>query len=189
MYSDVVNEFFVKRQTGARRILSYLCITLLVALLVLILLFVGLMVDVLFSVALIASVGVVALGFVFIRRMNVEYEYSFITGDISVDKILNRTNRKSLFKFDVKNTEKIGIYNSAEFDKSKYAAIYNVTDSEKPEGCIYMVVASNNFNPGGKKKIGHGNVLILVQNDERVKKAVKQYVKAMVYREGMKNAN
>ena len=43
-----------------------------------------------------------------ISQLNLEFEYSFTNGDITVDKIINKKKRKRVVSFDAKNVEAIG---------------------------------------------------------------------------------
>ena len=96
-------------------------------------------------------------GFLFGRFKNklyVDYDYTFITGSIRVAKVIKNIKRKFILKFDAKDIEKIGKYDSGTYKKyqsmpgvTKMIFSSNYTSAEDKE--FYYIVATVN----GDKKL------------------------------------
>ena len=59
-------------------------------------------------------------GFLFGRFKNksyMDYDYTFVTGSIRVAKVIKNIKRKFIIKFDAKDIEKIGKYDSGTYQK------------------------------------------------------------------------
>ncbi len=82
----------------------------------------------------------------FRNRFNVDYDYIFVTGSITVSKVINNIKRYVVIKFECKQIEKLGKLGSKTFEK--YANLpdlkpkilsQNVT-AQDGKGFYYMVV-------------------------------------------------
>lgn len=95
MMQDAYVEHLVKRKTPvyALPVKILLGILLAVALFFALTTFVGILV----------LLAVCALGYFVLLNLNIEYEYLYIEGNLSIDKIMNRTRRKKLLECDKDN--------------------------------------------------------------------------------------
>lgn len=185
MYTDTVVEFFVERKKGKKAFLKYAAIGLGVAILLIALFLVGLIDGgAFFAVALVVAVGVVALGVFLVGRQNIEHEYSFFSGELNVDRILNKSKRVPLVEFKLKDVDDMGLYKAGETKLSD--AALNFTSEEDADGGIYLRVPSSMLSTGKRVATGANFTYIILENDERVKKAIKPYIRAGLYREAIK---
>ncbi|MEG0109202.1 MAG: DUF6106 family protein, partial [Lachnospiraceae bacterium] len=65
-------------------------------------------------VAVILPVIMVVVDVFFFKRMDVEYEYLFVNGDLDIDKIMSKAKRKRVFAFNVNEMEILAPSGSAE---------------------------------------------------------------------------
>ncbi|MGN0515007.1 MAG: DUF6106 family protein [Lachnospiraceae bacterium] len=87
---------------------------------------------------------IVATFFVF-RNSNYEYEYSFVGGELDVDKIIARSRRKKVGSFDFNRVELVAPVDSQEamrLEHNNYKVI-NVT-SNKADAKVYAAFVMNN---------------------------------------------
>ena len=89
-------------------------------------------------------------GFLFGRFKNklyMDYDYTFVTGSIRVAKVIKNIKRKFIIKFDAKDIEKIGKYDSGTYQKYLsmpgvvkmiFTSNYSATDGKD----FYYIVAS-----------------------------------------------
>ena len=131
---DVFIEVLVKRN---RKATDTLMKTLLIAFVVV--LFAGgiLFIPLLLPLGLI--VGMVEWFFI-LPRFDVEYEYSFVNGEIDIDVIYSKEKRKHLESIDVDTFECVAIYGSHELDRFQHdftVVDYSALDPErKPYVCV-----------------------------------------------------
>lgn len=185
MYTDTVVEFFIERKKGKKTALKYAGIGAAV-LVLLIALFMFSIIDggSFFAVALVLAIGVVALGVFLIKRQNVELEYSFFSGELNLDKILDKNKRVPMIEFKLKDVDDMGVY---EAGKTKLDdAALNFTSEEDANGGIYLRVPSSMIDAAKRVALGANYTYIILENDERVKKAIKPFIRAALYREAMK---
>lgn len=85
--------------------------------------------------AFIPVVFFVILGILFGKRKNlmyIEYDYTFVTGSVRISKVIANLKRKSLFVFEAKEIEQIGMYGSDAY--LRY---------EKTPGIVKKILTSN----------------------------------------------
>lgn len=85
--------------------------------------------------AFIPAVFFIILGILLGKRKNlvyVEYDYTFVTGSIRISKVIANLKRKSLFIFEAKEIEQIGMYGSDAY--LRY---------EKTPGIVKKILTSN----------------------------------------------
>ncbi len=121
----------------------------------------------------ILSVAAVFGGVWLTKQLNVEYEYIFTNGEIDVDIITGRTDRKRLITFKCKDIERIEKYTQGlpMFEKEQYAkkSIYcNAKDSD-----VYCI--------SFKHKIG--KVCLVMQIRENMREAMRPYLDKLIARE------
>lgn len=68
----------------------------------------------------------------FKNKFYVEYDYTFVSGDLRFSKVIKNVKRRFLFSFDAKTIEKLGFYGSVTYEKY-----------EKMPGIVKHVLSSN----------------------------------------------
>ncbi len=80
------------------------------------------------------------------NKMYVEFDYTFVSGDLRISKVIKNIKRRFVIKFDVKNIEKLGFYGNETFDRySKMPGISKLfltsnTVADYNKDFYYMVV-------------------------------------------------
>lgn len=109
----------------------------------------------------------------FITGLNIEYEYSFLSGTFRVDKIIAKRNRKNVLKIDVKMIDEMFKYSEAEMSKRKFNKIYNVGEEDFSTD---NYVAT--FNSEAK-----GRCAIVFSPKEKTLQGIRPYLKHEVIRQ------
>lgn len=73
------------------------------------------------------------------NKFYIEYDYTFVTGELRISKVIKNIKRKFLLKFDVKSIEKLGFYGNETY--TKY---------EKMPGVNKLILTSNVSPSDGK---------------------------------------
>ena len=69
----------------------------------------------------------------FITSQNVEFEYSFLSSVLRIDRIIAKRKRKPVVKVDVKRFDNIFPYTDSEMDKHKFNKVYHAAHEEFSE--------------------------------------------------------
>ena len=69
----------------------------------------------------------------FVTSLRVEYEYSFLSSTLRIDKVIARRKRKPIVKVDVKLLDDFFPYTDAEMSKQRYQKVYHAAASEFSE--------------------------------------------------------
>lgn len=108
-----------------------------------------------------------------IRNLSIEYEYTFVNGDLTIDKIIAKKKRKRMVAFDVKLVEDMGIYESGKFAGEKDVTKLIYTDTYSGEGDLYL-----DF-----RHVSIGRTIVVIKSSERIGKALKPFVKRSLHKE------
>lgn len=81
---------------------------------------------------------------------SVEYEYSFLNGELSVDKIMGQRKRKSIADYDIKEAEMIAPVMSEQVIRASANATIKDFTSGTKNGEIYAMIINN---ANGKTKV------------------------------------
>jgi len=106
-------------------------------------------------------------------QLDLEFEYSFTNGDITVDKIINKKKRKRVISFDAKNVEEIGEVKDAAAAAKLCAGKTNVhraAETADGVGGWYIVYSRD----------GAGKSLLLFSPNEKFIKAMKPFLPVRV---------
>ncbi len=117
--NDFYTEQLIKKQRNMKDIMK---IVLLVVLAAASVFFVFLI-----PMAIIVPVIVIAVVFILIRRMDVEYEYLYVNGDLDIDKIMHKERRKKLFSSNVDNMELLAPERAEELKNFRNAKVLDYT--------------------------------------------------------------
>lgn len=148
--SDVFVEYMVRRKFGTK---DYLIVVgVVVAAIILLaaafMFLPNLLGDYFAQFILIIVCGIIYGAYVLIGRNNLEFEYTFTNGDITIDKIMSRKARKRVTSFDCSQAQEIGDYTrkkdalkSRTFTKTIFAGTYQ-------DGRNNMYIIANSKNTG-----------------------------------------
>ena len=139
--SDYYTEQLVKKQAGMKDIVikaALVAVTI-----------VSVLIVFLFPFGIILPVLAVILDVLMFRRLNVEYEYLFVNGDLDIDKIMNKAKRKRMFSANVNDLEILAPADSIEVRQYQKAKTYNYS-SGSGQAALYALVVSER---GEQKKI------------------------------------
>jgi hypothetical protein len=161
---DTFIEQLIKKHYGAK---DYL-ITLGTILAALVLVFLSRMF--LPAVTPIVFVFVCIGAYYLITSRNLEFEYSVTNGDITIDKIINRRNRKRVISIDAHDIEVMGKYKSKEHEQETYNARVDASDNTGSEDTWYF------FGHHPQK----GSVLVIFTPNEKTLSAIKPFLPRQV---------
>ena len=105
-----------------------------------------------------------------ITMRDLEYEYSFTNGDLTVDKIIHRRSRKRLISFDVHTVEEMGKYDPQKHAARDYSKRLIVSQYADGRDSWYMTFRHSKF----------GNTLLVFTPDEKILAAVKGFLPRQV---------
>ncbi|MGN0273452.1 MAG: DUF6106 family protein [Chordicoccus sp.] len=131
---DSFSELIVPKKAGA---LAKMVRPLVLALIIIS----GIFMLVTFSpVFMIAFIIFIVLWYVLVPRMSVEYEYSYVNGDLDIAAVYSKQSRKHLATIQTSGTECIAPVGSHELDS--YGDTFKVVDysSRDPEVKTYVIV-------------------------------------------------
>lgn len=139
--SDYYTEQLVKKRTSMKDVVVK---AFLVALTI-----VSVLVVFMFPFGIIAPVIIIVLDVIMFQRMDVEYEYLFVNGDLDVDKIMHKAKRKRIFTININDIEIVAPSDSPELNQ--YRGIKANDYSSMESGAkTYTLVA---VTQGEQKKI------------------------------------
>lgn len=82
-----------------------------------------------------------------------EFDYSFVSGNIRISKIIANRKRKLLYKFDTKDIEKVGYYDSETYNNYQKSpgvkSVYLTSNHTPADGKDFFYIVANVKN--GKK--------------------------------------
>jgi hypothetical protein len=122
------------------------------------------------SVALLVLIAVCVGVYFLVSSRNLEYEYSVTNGDITIDKIINRSRRKRVVSIDAHDVESIGKYNPEEHSQKSYDSRIFASENDSGKDAWY-------FAGHSAKK---GNVLVVFNPNEKVLSAIKPFLSRQV---------
>jgi len=185
MATDSVLEFFVKRIKGKKSYMKTVGIGLGIVALIIILAVVNVYTNYsAMGLSMLVALGGIILAVFLFNRLNVEFEYSFFGGELTVDRIYNETKRSDLVEFALKSVEEFGLYTPDKANAPGSKVI--CTPDEEGANGIYLKVPSNMIKTGKNVTLGEGFTYIILENSERVHNAIKTSMRPSVYREGIK---
>ncbi|MDD6395109.1 MAG: DUF6106 family protein [Firmicutes bacterium] len=179
MFSDIICEQLVKRKIGPKQMVIAAVIVSVGLIISLFLRALGIVVDrtlgmmgiFLFAIGIFVTIYFVRF-FIF-----VEYEYSFVNGELTIDRISAKSKRKHMMDVAVKSFEKIGKY---EPEKVKNLNVDTVRDYSADPYASDAVYAY--YKDGSGRKI-----LLIFSPNEKLIGSIKPYVNGMMFREAFPN--
>lgn len=133
--SDFYTEQLIKKQTGMKDMVikAVLVAAAIVSVLTVFIMPMGLFVPII----------VIALVWFLISRLNVEYEYLYVNGDLDIDKIMNKSKRKRVFSANVDAMELLAPLDSPRLDQFQNARVLNLSSGSQ-DVRLYALIVSNN---------------------------------------------
>ena len=118
-----------------------------------VLMFLGVFISLLLIMfgGLLSYLGIIIIVAVFFLypRLNVDYEYVFVDGQIDFDKIVAKSKRKTVLRIDFEQVEIMAPYNSPALDSYKHIQMEKKDFSSlRKESKPYVIIASS-----GSKKL------------------------------------
>lgn len=93
---------------------------------------------------------------------SVEYEYSFLNGELSIDKILGQRKRKFIADYDIKEAEIIAPVMSDQVVRASMNAVVKDYSAGGKHGEVYAIIINN----------ANGKVKVLFEPNEKVIEAM-----------------
>ena len=124
---DNLVEQVVKREKNAKYYMNIVLILLCAIMIPVSLIILALIIKQAYIVyiALFSGLFCIYFAWLFITGLNIEYEYSSLSGTFRIDKIIAKRNRKNVLKLDVKLIDDIFKYNDEEMAKRKFNKVYH----------------------------------------------------------------
>ena len=94
-----------------------------------------------FPMAVIVPVLMIVLDVFLFKRMDLEFEYLYVNGDLDIDKIMAKQKRKKVFETNVKNMEVLAPSGSIELQPFQKVKTYDFS-SGKEESKTYELVTT-----------------------------------------------
>lgn len=155
--NDIYAEWLVKRKTQAYApfIKIGAIFLILIGLLASALVWFG-------AIILLAAVGIAYVAF---QMTKIEYEYIFVTNELTIDKILNQQRRKKAKAISMEKVEIIAPFEAHELDSYKNNPKFKVVDysSGESKNKTYGVVCTDE----------KGSYIIVIEPNEKLLKAMK----------------
>lgn len=131
--SDFYTEQLVKKQTGIKEVVIR---ALLVAAAI-----VSVLAVFLFPLGLLIPIIVIALVWFAMTRMDVEYEYLYVNGDLDIDKIIHKSKRKRVFSANAKEIELLAPVDAPQLSPYRNARVIDMS-SGSPDARRYALVTA-----------------------------------------------
>lgn len=150
--NDSYVEILVKKQSGQADFAIKLGMVILTAALALAVVFTGIWLLAIPAVLLLVADGI------FLPRLDVEYEYLYVSGELTIDKIIGKTKRKNCVQVEMDKVEIIAPQDSDRLSdyRNLKCTEYDYTshkDNVAPYVCIYheeTAVKKISFEPDDK---------------------------------------
>lgn len=180
MISDIVCEQLVKKNMNMMQILKIAGVGIGGLLLSILLYVIGWIADPAVGMmgAMFFICGMIATVFFIRFVIFVEYEYTFVNGELTVDRILARSSRKKMTEINVKMFEKLGKYDEETVTKLHAGAIRDYSSDKLDPATMFAFYKD--------PETGRNTVLLFTPNQKLID-AMKPYVSATVYREAFRD--
>ena len=133
--SDFYTEQLVKKRPDMKHLaikVGLILITVIAFLIVLV-----------FPIGIILPILAIVLDVIMFRRLNVEYEYLYVNGDLDVDKIMSRAKRKRMFSMNVSEMELLAPADAPELRQYQNARTLDFSSGTGQAKLYTLVVADH----------------------------------------------
>ncbi|QUH27585.1 DUF6106 family protein [Vallitalea guaymasensis] len=160
---DIFNEQLVEKSNSLKDNLIRVAIIIGAIVLIMVCSMVPVLVGFLIPIALVIIFGAVFL----MRRLNVEFEYIFTSGDLDIDKIFNKNKRKKFISIDVRKIEIMAPVNSKDHasELSNYEKVIDCSSGTNNNNTYAAMIVRN----GKREKL-------ILEPNEKMLKAIKKYI-------------
>ena len=121
--------------------------------------------------ALIVAVPSIFFAWYFWRKLDVDYEYCFVDGELRISRIMNKSKRKDLAKYDLSSMEAYGPVNSVNLDSYKNRTWkdmdYSSGEIQQPDIRYYMYLPNS--------------IRLILEPTEELTAAIRQIAPRKVY--------
>jgi hypothetical protein len=115
--------------------------------------------------------GIIYLCYIVFSNTSIEYEYSFLNGELTIDRILGQRKRKHVATFDLNQTEIVARTNSEDIQsRAKGMRVADFSSGMQSADMCSMIVNGKN-----------GQIHVLFEPDEEMIRAMK-YVRPSLIR-------
>lgn len=128
------------------------------------------------ALAVFGIIGTAFAAYSLITGLSVEYEYCFVNGELTIDKITNKSTRKQMAVLNVKDVEKMGRLGSGNFNPHGAGKVLNFSYSDEPEEGFFLQYRDGN----------NGLTTIIISPEEEFMMNMKPHFNQLVFREGIK---
>ena len=133
---EIFVEQIVKRKTSVPMILARILMIIGVILITFLMLLMGFG-----MIAFTVGALLIYCVYLFFAYTNVEYEYSFLNGDLTIDKIMGQRKRKTVAEYDIKKAEIIASSFSDEVIRASHnAKMIDYSTGAKSDNLYSMIV-------------------------------------------------
>lgn len=132
--SDFYAEQLVKKRTDGKDIMKK---AVLIALTV-----IAFFAAFLFPILLLLPVIMIVVDVFLFKRLDVEYEYIYINGELDIDKIMHKEKRKHLFSANVKEMEMLAPENAFQLKDFRESKFYDYSSGNTDLPNRYVLVIS-----------------------------------------------
>ncbi|MCQ4021487.1 MULTISPECIES: DUF6106 family protein [unclassified Ruminococcus] len=110
--------------------------------------------------------GIYVAWFIF-SNLKVEYEYSFVSGSMTISKIMSKRKRKNIICFETSKIEELIEYDNRDFDTRLYSHIYSACGVDSTDYKTYAAVITTEK---------HGRSVLLFTPNEKLLQAMKPHL-------------
>ncbi|GFI37571.1 DUF6106 family protein [Lachnospiraceae bacterium 50-23] len=139
--SDFYTEQLIKkRKTGKDLVIQILLVMAVI---------VSCLVIFIFPLGIILPVGVAVLAIFLNNRLDVEYEYLYVNGDLDIDKIMHKAKRKRVCSVNIADMELLAPADAGELRQFQRAKVYDFTSCTGNDNVYALIIVGK----GEQKKI------------------------------------
>lgn len=169
---DGYSEQIVKRKMSATKVTALVLSLMMIVLIIVLSVYLSGFFNWLVPIALLCLGLGIYLIYVMFKNAGVEYEYTFVLGEMRIDKIKGKSKRKKITVFDVKAIDDIGKYIDSKtgekaINKSKQELVLYAAEDDVKEDTYYMLIHD---------KIRQKHALLLFTPNERTLSMIQPYL-------------
>ena len=114
--------------------------------------------------------GIYVAWYVF-SNLKVEYEYSIVSGSITISKIMSKRKRKGIVNFEASKIEELYEYDNRDFDTRMFSHIFSACGAASPDYKTYAAVITTEK---------YGRSVLLFTPNEKFLLAMKPYLSRQI---------
>lgn len=162
-------DIFMEKIVAKKKTIADHMITVGVVLAGIILIMLSLTIEVIqkLNIGIILIVGIAYLGYRLITSRNLEYEYIVTNGDLDIDKIINKRNRKRIFSANCKEFDIVAPVKNDSYNRSLHGIKKRIDASGSLDSPDAWFVT---LNYKGEK------TLVIFEPDERMLENFRKYI-------------